>query len=135
MQNYISTPTFASCTNNAFKCPVTTTESEEFALEGTIKGHVVPALCNEQRHFQLDQIAQSSIQPDLECFPEMWHPPLLYDHKKEINFQKQAFSDPSDKVFHRMQFKQNVWICLTQTREELFYYTFKCTWSHHFITN
>ena len=36
-----------------------------FELEGTLKGHVVP--CNEQGHLQLNQVAQSLVQPDLEC--------------------------------------------------------------------
>jgi len=36
-------------------------------LEGIIKGHLVPLLRNEQGHTQLDQAAQSPIQPDLEC--------------------------------------------------------------------
>ncbi|KAK4818441.1 hypothetical protein QYF61_013128 [Mycteria americana] len=36
--------------------------------DGTFKGHVVQTPCNEQGHLQLDQVAQSPIQPDLECF-------------------------------------------------------------------
>ena len=32
-----------------------------------VKGHLVQLPCNEQRHLQLDQVAQSLIQPDLEC--------------------------------------------------------------------
>ena len=38
-----------------------------FELEGTFKGHVVQLLCDEQGHLQLDQVAQSLLQPDLEC--------------------------------------------------------------------
>jgi len=37
-------------------------------LEGTFKVHVDQAPCSEQRHLQLGQVAQSLIQPDLECF-------------------------------------------------------------------
>jgi len=37
-------------------------------LEGTFKGHLVQCPCNEQGGLQLDQIAQSPVQPDLECF-------------------------------------------------------------------
>ena len=37
-------------------------ETEQFELEGTFKGPVY-----EQGHLQLDQVAQSPIQPDLEC--------------------------------------------------------------------
>ena len=44
------------------------TESELFELEGTLKGHLVQLPCNEQEHLQLDQGAQSPVQPDLECF-------------------------------------------------------------------
>ena len=35
-------------------------------LEGTFKGHVVQLPCSEQRHVQLDQVAQSLIQPHFE---------------------------------------------------------------------
>ena len=35
-------------------------------LEGTFKGHLVQLPCNEQGHLQLDQVAQSFFQPDLE---------------------------------------------------------------------
>ena len=36
---------------------------ESFELEGTIKGHLVQLPCNEH----LDQVAQSLVQPDLQC--------------------------------------------------------------------
>ena len=39
-----------------------------FGLEGTFKGHLVQPSCNEQGHLQLDQVAQSPVQPDLEYF-------------------------------------------------------------------
>ena len=38
-----------------------------FELEGTLKGHLVQLPCNEQGHLQLEQVAQSPVQPDLEC--------------------------------------------------------------------
>ena len=41
---------------------------EWFGLEGTFKGHLVQSPCSEQGHLQLDQAAQSPIQPDLICF-------------------------------------------------------------------
>jgi len=37
-------------------------------LEGTFRGHLVQALSNDQQHLQLDQVSQSPIQSDLECF-------------------------------------------------------------------
>jgi len=40
---------------------------EWFGLEGTIKGCLVQAPCREQGHLQPDQVAQSPIQPDLQC--------------------------------------------------------------------
>ena len=40
---------------------------ELFELESTIKGHLVQLPCNKQGHLQLDQVAQSPVQPDLEC--------------------------------------------------------------------
>ena len=40
---------------------------ELFELEGTLKGHLIQLPCNEQGHLQLDQGAQSPVQPDLEC--------------------------------------------------------------------
>ena len=36
---------------------------ELFELEGTIKVHLVQLPCNEQEHLQLDQGAQSLVQP------------------------------------------------------------------------
>ena len=42
--------------------------TEWFGLEGTFKGHLVQPLCNEQGHLQLDQVAQSPVQPELESF-------------------------------------------------------------------
>jgi len=41
---------------------------ERFGLEGTFKGHLVQHPCSEQGHLQQDQVAQSPVQPDLECF-------------------------------------------------------------------
>lgn len=38
-----------------------------FQLEGTFKGHLVQVSCNEQGHPHVDQVAQSLVQPDLEC--------------------------------------------------------------------
>ena len=40
---------------------------ESFELEGTVKGYLVQLPSNEQGHLQLNQVAQSPIQPDLEC--------------------------------------------------------------------
>jgi len=40
---------------------------EWFGLEGTFKGHLVQPPCNEQGHSQLDPVAQSPVQPGLEC--------------------------------------------------------------------
>jgi len=42
---------------------------ECFGLEGTFKGHLIQPLCNEQGHLQLDQVAQSPIQPGLGSCP------------------------------------------------------------------
>jgi len=39
---------------------------ECFGLEGTFRGHL--AQPSEQGHLQPDQVAQSPVQPDLECF-------------------------------------------------------------------
>jgi len=41
---------------------------EQFELEGTSKGYLVQPPCNNQGHLPLDQVAQSPVQPDLECF-------------------------------------------------------------------
>ena len=41
---------------------------ECFGLEGTLRGHLVQPPWSEQGHLQLDQVAQSPVQPDLECF-------------------------------------------------------------------
>jgi len=37
-------------------------------LGRTFKGRLVQAPCSEQGHLQLGQVAQSPVQPDLECF-------------------------------------------------------------------
>jgi len=41
--------------------------TECFGLEGTFKGHLAQPPCSEQGHL-LDQVAQSAVQPGLECF-------------------------------------------------------------------
>ena len=41
---------------------------EQFGLEGIFRGHLAQPPCSEQGHLQLDQGAQSPIQPDLEQF-------------------------------------------------------------------
>jgi len=41
---------------------------EWFVLEGTVQGHLVQPPCSEQGHLQLDQVVQSPVRPDLECF-------------------------------------------------------------------
>jgi len=41
---------------------------ELFESEGIIKCHLVQPFCNEQGHIQLDQVAQSPVQPSPECF-------------------------------------------------------------------
>ena len=41
---------------------------ECFWLGGTFRGHVDQPPCSEQGHLQLDQVAQSLVQPGLECF-------------------------------------------------------------------
>ena len=41
---------------------------ECFGWEGTFRGHLAQPPCNEKGHLQLDQVAQSPVQPGLECF-------------------------------------------------------------------
>ena len=41
---------------------------EYFGFEGTFRGHLAQPLCSEQGHLSLDDVAQSSIQLDLELF-------------------------------------------------------------------
>jgi len=65
---------------------------ECFALEETCKGHLVQSPCSEQGHLQLDQVAQSPVQPDLERF-HVWGvcylsgnpvPVLHHPHRKKF---------------------------------------------------
>jgi len=42
--------------------------TEWLGLEATFKGHLVQPPCSEQGHLQLDEVAQSPVQPGLECF-------------------------------------------------------------------
>lgn len=37
-------------------------------MEGTLGGHLNQLPCNRQEHLQLNQAAQSLVQPDIECF-------------------------------------------------------------------
>ena len=39
-----------------------------FGLEGTLRGHLAQPSCGEQGYLRLDQVAQSPVQPGLECF-------------------------------------------------------------------
>jgi len=41
---------------------------ECFGLEGTFRGHLAQPPCSEQGHLQLNQVAQSPVQPGLERF-------------------------------------------------------------------
>jgi len=41
---------------------------EWFGLEGHFKDHPVHPPCNKQGHLELDQVAQSPLQPDTEFF-------------------------------------------------------------------
>jgi len=43
---------------------------ELFELEGTLKGHLAQLPLTKQLYLQLDQVAQSPVQPDLECHQE-----------------------------------------------------------------
>jgi len=49
---------------------------ECFGLEGTFRDHLAQPPCTEQGHLQLDQVAQSPVQPGLECF-QGWDPHCL----------------------------------------------------------
>ena len=40
---------------------------EWFGLEGIFQGYLVHPPCSEQGHLQPDQVAQSPVQPGLEC--------------------------------------------------------------------
>lgn len=48
--------------------PFGTVIIEWFGLEATFKGHVVQLSFNKQEHFQLDEVAQSPVQPSPGCF-------------------------------------------------------------------
>lgn len=50
--------------------PIIIINMELFELEGTFKGHLVQLPCNEQRHLQLNEVAQSPVQPNLESLQE-----------------------------------------------------------------
>jgi len=54
------------CTPPASKSTPQITECS--GLEGTFRGHLVIPTCGKQGHLQPDQVAQSPVQPGLECF-------------------------------------------------------------------
>jgi len=65
---------------------------EYFGLEGAFRGHLAQPPCREQGHLQLDQVAQSPIQPGLECF-QGWglqclsgQPVLVFHHPRGKKF-------------------------------------------------
>ena len=39
-------------------------------LEGTFRGHLVPPPCHGRGYLQPDQVAESPVQPDFECFQD-----------------------------------------------------------------
>ena len=42
--------------------------TECFGLEGTFRGHLAQPPCSRQEHLKPDRVAQSPVQPGLECF-------------------------------------------------------------------
>jgi len=59
---------FKSSEERNFLCGFKFRDIEWFVLKGTFKGHIVQPPCIEQGHLPLDQVAQSPIQLDFECF-------------------------------------------------------------------
>ena len=53
---------------HAYKYICTYAVIERLGLEETFRGHLAQPPCREQGHLQVDQVAQSPVQPDLECF-------------------------------------------------------------------
>ena len=81
-----------------------TIESKSLALEGTFKGHLVQLPCNEQRCPQLDQVAQSLIEPHLKSLqgqgmsiekrpPTPLSDPLTQNYAIEDNMTNKDYSD------------------------------------------
>jgi len=82
----------SNCKKTSFQCAGWCIV-ESFELEGTFKGHLVQLPCREQGHLQLDQVAQSPVQPGLECLQGWgtqhlsWQPPAVlhhHHHKKPV---------------------------------------------------
>jgi len=65
---------------------------EQLRFKGTFKGHLIETPCNEQGHLQLDHVAQSPIQPGLECF-QGWG---IYHHSRQ---PVPGFHHPNGKEF------------------------------------
>jgi len=72
---------------------------ECFGLEGTFRGRLAQLPCSKQGHLQLDQVAQSPVQPGLECF-QGWDlhclcvctaSSFLFSLMVELPVQKQGF--------------------------------------------
>jgi len=66
--------------------------TECFGLEGTFTGHPAQPPCSEQGHLQLDQAAQSPVQPGLESsqgwgidhLPGQRGPGFHHPHRKKL---------------------------------------------------
>ncbi|KAK4823325.1 LOW QUALITY PROTEIN: hypothetical protein QYF61_000927 [Mycteria americana] len=76
---------------------------ECFGLEGTFTGHLVQPPLQEQGHLQLDQVARSPIQPDLECF-QGWGLHYLSGQPVPALFKywKAAIRSPRSLLFSRL---------------------------------
>lgn len=64
-----------------------------FGLGGTFNYHLVQLFCSEQGHLEQDQVAQSSIKPDLQCFQ---------------GWDNHCLSEQCETVFHRAYHKRFV---------------------------
>lgn len=56
-----------ACKCRTEKTPLNQTIKEQFELEGTFEGHLVPSTFNDQGHLQLNGNPQSPVQPNLAC--------------------------------------------------------------------
>ena len=99
-------------------CIELTTQS--FELEGSLKGHLIQLPCTERGHLQLNQGAQSLVQPDLEHFQSA----LIFLSAKQHSLFINYSIIPPNTIFQGISYASSKNFC----RDRIWEVT--CMWLH-----